>query len=457
MSIIIQEFKKHPIHNSLNDLSQVIKKIEKNKEVPEQQLEHITRLKLVQERLVRNLEAVDPFFVSKSTLDNINSNIVNSRNQLNAYMGNLNESYINNIRSYTNGILHIMSLLKNVKASDDIDNITTDISNFREFTSDLMNNMYKDYNEYVDKLKNEYNNSEQKINEQESKLEQISKLIKEERDRINSVITQAQNQINEFNAQFGKAQENRIESFSNLRDKFREDFKGLEHNMKEGFENLSNNIEENNHNEFSKLINEFQDTKEEFEEETSIRVEEYFKEFNEHKNNIEKILNSLGIKSMAGGYNEFANKEKKSRVIWQVATVLSIIGLIGFSINFVNSFKNLSISTNEVSWALFSSRIIVVSAIGTLTAYCSRQATKHLENERYNRQMQLELAAINPYLSILERERKDKIMEELAYRFFGRYDVIFSNDNKEDHEEKSRNTILLELLQKAFNMNNKTD
>lgn len=462
MSIIIEQFENHQIHQSLNSLDEIIKKAEEKKDIPEANLEHITRLKLVKERLVNNLEAVDPYFVSKNTLDTIYNNITSATNNLNTYINNLNQGNLNNIITNTNSIIHIMSLLNNINSPDDIENIRNDISNFRKSVSHLINNMYKDYNEYSEALKDEYNKSAQKINERESKLEQITELINAEKDRINSVISQSQNQINEFSTQFSKAQENRIEEFSNLKDKFKEDFSELEQNINEDFERVSNEvnanfkeIEESNNEIFLNLINGLKDKRIKIEEEYDLKVKEYFKQFDEYRDELKKLSNSVAIKNMSEGYDKFANKEKSSRIIWQIATVLSIIGLIGFSINFVNSFKTLNISTNEVNWALFSSRIIVVSAIGTLTAYCSRQASKHLENERYNRQMQLELSAIKPYLAILPNERKDEIMEELAYKFFGRYDVIFSNDDKETNEYESKYTVLLELVQKAFNMNNK--
>ncbi|WP_130807659.1 hypothetical protein [Senegalia massiliensis] len=464
MSIIIEQFKNHQIHESLNSLEEIIKKAEEKKDIPEANLEHITRLKLVKERLVNDLEAVDPYFVSKNTLDNIYSNINSATQNLNSYISNLNQGHVNNIIANTNNIIHIMSLINNIKSPDDIENIRNDISNFRKSISHLMNNMHKDYNEYSEKLKDEYNKSVQTINERESKLEQITESISAEKSRVNSVISQSQNQINEFNTQFSKSQENRIEEFSNLKDKFKEDFSDLEHNINEDFERVSDEfnsnfkeIEKSNKEIFFTLINELKDTRIKIEEEYDSKVKEYFKQFDEYKDELKKLSNSVAIKNMSEGYDKFANKEKSSRIIWQITTVLSIIGLIGFSINFVNSFKNLNLPTNEVNWALFSSRIIVVSAIGTLTAYCSRQASKHLENERYNRQMQLELSAIKPYLAILPNERKDEIMEELAYKFFGRYDVIFSNDDKRDDEDESKYTMLLDLLQRAFNMNNKVD
>ena len=55
---------------------------------------------------------------------------------------------------------------------------------------------------------------------------------------------------------------------------------------------------------------------------------------------------------------------------------------------------------------------------GILAAYAARLADKHESIERKNRKMELELAAIDPYLSELPVNTRHKIKEELASRLF---------------------------------------
>jgi hypothetical protein len=73
----------------------------------------------------------------------------------------------------------------------------------------------------------------------------------------------------------------------------------------------------------------------------------------------------------------------------------------------------------DFKWPLFAGRVLVAAACGILATYAARQSKRHLDVERRSRQIQLELASIDPYLASLPEEKRVEVKRLLAERFFG--------------------------------------
>jgi hypothetical protein len=140
-------------------------------------------------------------------------------------------------------------------------------------------------------------------------------------------------------------------------------------------------------------------------------------ELEKHKKAAEKIVGLISIESMAHGYKEIADKQQKISTTWQWITAGSLILWIGFGGWFFYSTYQMEVSPITLVRQFFISIPFVL-----LSGFASLQVSKHQDAEKTNRQQQLELAAIDPYLASLDDAERNKIKTDLTHKFFGQRD-----------------------------------
>lgn len=130
-----------------------------------------------------------------------------------------------------------------------------------------------------------------------------------------------------------------------------------------------------------------------------------------------KVVNATGAIAYSGSYGAYAAQQRLMGDLWALMTVLTLIALIGFGI-----WQVLELTGTVDSLQLILRLIVTVPAFA-LVAFAAQQSGKHRENERRARRLELELAAIDPYLSLLDEEKRKEIKEQVAARMFAQPDV----------------------------------
>jgi len=164
------------------------------------------------------------------------------------------------------------------------------------------------------------------------------------------------------------------------------------------------------------------------------------------KKQAENIVGVIGDTGIVGGFQKYANKERRSAQFWKIIAFLSFSGLIIFGII---SFK-LTVGT-DFNWGVLGARLFAASTFGILAAYAARLADKHDFSEKLNRKMELELASIDPYIVNLPEDLQNEIKKQLSDKLFGQYDVLKSH--KEETITKNTFDIIkssLETLNEAI-------
>ena len=96
-----------------------------------------------------------------------------------------------------------------------------------------------------------------------------------------------------------------------------------------------------------------------------------------------------------------------------------MLGLIGFAI-----FAFVDTLGAVFNWGTFGGRAFVALTFGVLAAYAARQAEKHEQVERRSRRLELELAALDPFLEPLPEAERFAVKRQMADRLFGQPDFV---------------------------------
>jgi hypothetical protein len=137
---------------------------------------------------------------------------------------------------------------------------------------------------------------------------------------------------------------------------------------------------------------------------------------------LERATAIVGIISESGivhGYRRVANEERSSAAKWHWIAGTSMVGLIGFAI-----FAFIETVGRTFDWGTFGGRAFVAITFGIVAAYGARQADKHEQVERRSRRLELELAALDPFLEPLPEADRIGIKKIMADRLFGQPDLL---------------------------------
>jgi hypothetical protein len=107
--------------------------------------------------------------------------------------------------------------------------------------------------------------------------------------------------------------------------------------------------------------------------------------------------------------------------VWQVVTVLSMLGLI-----ILAYCAFLPLVEGGFTWSGFAGRVFVSLTVGVLAAYAASQADKYQKIERQNRRLALELEAIGPYIAPLPQDKQEQFRLTIGDRSFGHGDGPYS-------------------------------
>lgn len=384
MSRWVKEFEQHEFHGIWDDL--------KNKFDDERlsTLSDITsvfelaRLKKVVTYIDELLTLIDPELMNSGALSNITQATIQCRNELNAFIGNLNIGHLQNSNNYIDNVLSTVRLYttipKNPKSA-----ITAAIVAYNKELGRYLRSLEKitseqnlKYTESVKEVIQWYNEQTKFINE----LKLSSEVIKQT----------VEGQTAEFNRQFQESEQSRQVKFEKIIDAL----------------DAKSDIE------FVKLAEKLG---------TILQVAQNYED------QIKRVLNVVVNTAQAGSYKIYANEEKKSANYYRYAAIFLMF--FGISLIIVPEMIHFidNIQTYVFDWKNGAQRGIVSMIMFIPAFYLAKESSKHRANEIKNRQRELVLSTIDPYIELLSIDKKEDLKSDIAKKIFGEID---SPQNKED-------------------------
>ena len=420
-----KRFENHPIHKTLGQFQQLLQNAENLAFSKQQSLDPLTRLRRVYDEVQRVFETTDPVLLPFNILDAINTNLSQKVvSEISKFNSNQNIGHLNNAANNCDPILQHIAFLATPKSPCDIDGLRDAISSFR-----------KSAGQHLRYFEDDANKIKQELNQLKQAISSTTQEIQSQKGRLDQAIAT-------FQEQFAKAEQERGTQFNNAIATEQSQFAEAEKKRTEGFQTqitewkqeISSTTKEYE-NKLQELIRSSQHKLDSTERESTKKARAITEQLEGYKKEAQDLLHVIAATGMAGGYQEVADKEGKRAFWWHMLGILAMFGLVVFAF-----YAFIHTMGAAIEWTVFSARVFVAVSFALLATYAERQANRHSEREQRNRQLQLILASINPYLAEFPEEKQREVKEMIARTVF----IATEEDSK--GKDQVNSTTLIDLL-----------
>ncbi|MFB5088558.1 hypothetical protein PGC35_15350 [Psychrobacillus sp. PGGUH221] len=427
----IEQLHSHILHsNTLPTCLETLSKIEDNDEVFRSLTEYGTltysRLYGVLNQLKLRIDSIDPNYFRLSVLNQINSDV----NQINSYLQNptthlLTDSSLNNINTHLDNILAYLIQIPQISDQKEFEGIRENVTSFRRSVARHKVILEEERQQIIEK------NEEIK-----REFEELNASFEALNNKFNTAYNELEEKFSNLHTRFLETEEERDNQFTQKMEEFQESTDAYFTEREEQWEELL----DKNKDVFDKTIEELNTVHESFLTEIQGKQERYDEILIEHKKSVESIVGIISTNTISGHFKEVADRKYKLTTIWQWMTGGGFAATIGFGVYaFIFSY--------DLDWPSLVARFIVTTALGSFTAYAARQVTKNEAQEKYNRQMEVELKTLNPYIASFSEEDQIKLKEQFFPHIFGRAEVNkTSNDSDASTSSHSLNPQQIENI-----------
>jgi hypothetical protein len=322
--------------------------------------------------------------------------------QINAFLGNNNIGHVTNATNNSNSVLNRIRNFPFPFSKGDFD-FSKSIAGFEQAAT----NGFKNLETINNNLQQELKKAQDDLVAKQTQLTNLeSKLAAKE--------VEIQNVLARYNTEFEALKTTANSDIEAEKKKFND---GIEADRKLYKEQFDADTESNKKS--------FDEQKSDFEKQST----EIIGNLNSKLSEANKIVNIVGNVGVTGNYQNIANQNKKTADYFRwVALGFMVImsGLLIWSIIEISKNGEFNVYKSLV-------RILAAAVLTYPAVYAARESAKHRRLETQNRNLELELASIGPFIELLPEDKKQLIKEELANKYFGNHKSI-ADDKKEDED-----------------------
>ncbi len=349
-----------------------------------------------------------PLLVGEAELNSIVSDLEAGTSSINTFFGDPNPGHIQNaINNIYNSISRV-KLLPMPVSENDFD-FAKAVTVFQQTVAANYENVAKlnSVNQEVLRAQNI------ELGQKQTQLNELSKLIADKQLEFQTI-------LNNFNNDFENLKVNSNTIIEAERKKFADEMEADRKKYKDQNE-IDNQI--------------FKTGFEAQKAELNSKAEELVNQLNSKLEEARKIVNIVGNVGVTGNYQIIANQHKKSANNFRN---IALTFMIVMSILLICSIVDLSSSDFNLYKSLM--RILAAAVLTYPAVYASRESSKHRNLETQNRNLELELASIGPFIELLSDDKKQSIKEELVKKYFGRNNS-FAGESGHEKDDVSVNAL----------------
>lgn len=401
MTDYLDEITNHIFFETSRELDDNISKAEASltEPLPETRF-YLERLRNVNRYVRHRIESVDPIWIGKSQLDAFEGYARKQVGQLTAYLTNQpveqspdekNLGFLKRANTIADQSLTQLGSIPYPQTASDVEQMRENVISFR-----------RSVGQHARNLQDEFKNIDDGVQSAKKEMEQLVGSVNEQKRRVDKVIT-------DYQGQFSSAEDGRREAFSTAEATRLNSFQEAESKRQERFDTefLSKRQE------LDELLGSAASKSAEMSEEFARKAAKLLLDLDRYNQEAEMLVGVIGAKGIIHGYQGVANQEAETGRRWEMLAVssmglLALFGLYAFWLAHQENFN----------WHFLAARALAVIPLGVFAAYAAHKAEQHRQIERNSRRMELELAAINPYLATLPSETQYEVKRLLAERFF---------------------------------------
>ncbi|MGY5353519.1 hypothetical protein [Wenyingzhuangia sp. IMCC45467] len=368
-----ETFENHNIFDRLKSLEEILENEDVKSKID---LEKLSFFQTVFSYINQRVKLTIPDLVLQTELDALSNELNAGITQVNSFVGNNNAGHLNNATNNFNAAINRIKNFPIPVAKADF-NFSRKIADFEKTAKSKYNSLEKDKNE----LKTEIEKFKINLSTKETEIQRLLKLIEGKESEI-------QNLNSTFQTNFNNIKSEHNQSFENDKKTYRSEIEKVKETFREEIDELKESIDTD----------------------TTKIVEQLNTKLAEAKT----LVNLIGNVGVTGNYQNIANSHKESANFWR-----------GFAIVFMSIFSGLlvwtiiDLSSLGFDWTKSLIRLVAAAALSYPATYAARESSKHRKLETINRNAELELASINPFIKGLSDDKKQIIKEKLVEKYFG--------------------------------------
>lgn len=384
-----KQYEDHPLHKELDEVNILLKSASLTT-ADETTLDSFNRLVVVLQTLSGFVRSLNPECTVKGFLDNIHAPLSQLRPQLEAFLKTENASNLQSANNQADQLVQRMPpfALPETAAlhADAVNALTIAVEGLIASLTVQSNS-----------TSNELQKLQGHAKAADERLVQLDTTIENQKARLDTAIAEFQKQFSETEATRRKQIETTEQAFKTQFDSFKEkisqDSKTLIDLQKTEMANLAVRL-----NESAKQI---------------------IVDMEGKKDAAAKVLDVSTNVAVSGGYGKYAAQEKFAAEIFRGIALVFMCALI------YGAYKTIEVALHvtTIEWKLLAIRAITTFTLAIPAFYAVRESNKHRIIEHRYRKMQLELAAIDPYLELLKPENREQIKVKLSERFFAQAEI----------------------------------
>ncbi|MDR0993834.1 MAG: hypothetical protein LBN38_04620 [Verrucomicrobiota bacterium] len=363
--------------------------------VPLEQFAQFERIVIVNRDLEARLKETDPALISIASLNHINGSMTKLVAELQAYNHDKNPWRISNAHSNIENLLIYMASIPVPRTVDDVARIKSAVSHFRRSVGQYMHS----FDEERRQIKEHYKSITQKAT-------QLASTIEEEQEQVDSLLSEFRRkydaELQTRNKATSQAEVERNSAFQSWVNDRQNEWKESIKEQKARLEKLDAEDKE----QIANLTQKF-----------NTKAGALLEEISTFREQAEKITGTITLSGFVGGFQMQANKHGRASMAWKIFASMCLISLVLFA---VYAFRSSILHPDAITLELSLVRVFVAVSFGVLAAYAALQGERHERFERSDRKMELELAAIAPYLQDLPETERIKLKIELTQKLFGK-------------------------------------
>ena len=392
-----ENFQNHNIFDRLKSFEEMLS----NEDVKEKvDIEKLSFFQTVFSYVNQRVKLTIPDLVQQTELDNLSNELNSGVRQVNQYIGNKNTGHLSNAsNNFNSAINRIRNLPIPVSKADF--NFSRKIADFEKTTK----SKYKTLEKEQEKFQNALSDLNEKLKKKESEIERLLKLVENKESEI-------QNITSTLRTDFDNIKSSHNQSFENDKTKFRNEIDKLKDDFKTDLSKIKENIDEDTSELISNLNSKLEEAK--------------------------RLVNIIGNVGITGNYQNIADNHKSSADFWRVMAIIFMTIFSGLLV-----WTIIDLSSDGFDWVKSVIRLVAAAALSYPATYAARESSKHRKLETLNRNAELELASINPFIDNLSDDKKQIIKEKLAEKYFG-------NKSKEYLDEKETEGLSISAFERLI-------